>query len=185
VKHSTAIHAIQELYSMTFPHRLMTYQVSYCIFIAAIVEVTELSTGPTAQRRENAAKRLGAALSVLQAEASHTPGCGRSLNTIRRLLAAEQPRKSLPSQVHREFSTGIDNWNDRVGASPRGTSIGPSAREQGVGNDIGCLSLTAADEDEFMDGTILGTQDDFRIGWPDTSIGFHPEAFPWTSLGLI
>lgn len=65
----------------------MTYQVSYCIYTAATVETEELKRASTQQEREDAAARLAAAFQILQKEASHTPGSGRSLDTIRRLLS--------------------------------------------------------------------------------------------------
>lgn len=70
----------------------MTYQVSYCIYTAATVESEELKRASTQQEREDAATRLAAAFQILQKEASHTPGSGRSLDTIRRLLSTGPPR---------------------------------------------------------------------------------------------
>lgn len=92
MEHSKKVHAIHSLYSQTFPHRLMTYQVSYCIYTAATVETEELKRASTQQEREDAAARLAAAFQILQKEASHTPGSGRSLDTIRRLLSTGPPR---------------------------------------------------------------------------------------------
>lgn len=92
IEHSKKVHAIHSLYSRTFPHRLMTYQVSYCIYTAATVETEELKRASTQQEREDAATRLAAAFRILQQEASHTPGSGRSLDTIRRLLSTGPPR---------------------------------------------------------------------------------------------
>lgn len=92
IEHSKKVHAIHSLYSQTFPHRLMTYQVSYCIYTAATVETEELKRASTKQEREDAAARLAAAFQILQKEASHTPGSGRSLDTIRRLLSTGPPR---------------------------------------------------------------------------------------------
>lgn len=92
IEHSKKVHAIHSLYSQTFPHRLMTYQVSYCIYTAATVETEELKRASTQQEREDAAARLAAAFRILQKEASHTPGSGRSLDTIRRLLSTGSPR---------------------------------------------------------------------------------------------
>lgn len=92
IEHSKKVHAIHSLYSRTFPHRLMTYQVSYCIYTAATVETEELKRASTQKEREDAAARLAAAFRILQQEASHTPGSGRSLDTIRRLLSTGPPR---------------------------------------------------------------------------------------------
>ena len=170
VAHSSAIHAIHGLYSMTLPHRLMTYQVSYCIFIAAVVEVKQLNLGVSEQHREDAAKRLASALSVLQAEASHTPGSGRSLNTIRRLLAAERPRViTMPSSV----------------AVNQDASV-PLDREARPGhNEMGSMDLLTVDQDYLINATIPEDQLSYGSGWADTSAGFHPEAFPWASLGIM
>ncbi|KAH7038366.1 fungal-specific transcription factor domain-containing protein, partial [Microdochium trichocladiopsis] len=87
--HSQRIHAIHELYARSFPHRLMTYQVSYCIYTAATVDAYETRHAePRAPGRLDAARRLGRAVRTLQDEAEHTPGSGRSLDTIRRQLSA-------------------------------------------------------------------------------------------------
>lgn len=71
----------------------MTYQVSYCIYTAATVEALELkSYSLSPDDRSGAAARLTAAVRILQNEASHTPGSGKSLDTIRRLLTeGERP----------------------------------------------------------------------------------------------
>lgn len=95
IEHSKKVHAIHSLYSRTFPHRLMTYQVSYCIYTAATVETQELKRASTQKEREDAAARLAAAFRILQQEASHTPGSGRSLDTIRRLLSTGSPRSAI------------------------------------------------------------------------------------------
>lgn len=94
--HSQRIHAIHTLYARTFPHRLMTYQVSYCIYIAATVEALELKSPLNQGARQAAAARLAAAVRILQNEASHTPGSGKSLDTIRRLLSAGQRTPGVP-----------------------------------------------------------------------------------------
>lgn len=70
----------------------MTYQVSYCIYTAATVEALELkSLSLTVVERSIVADRLLAAVKTLQNEASHTPGSGKSLDTIRRLLSEGSP----------------------------------------------------------------------------------------------
>lgn len=95
--HAKKIHDIHTLYTRTFPHRLMTYQVSYCIYTAATVEALELKASSMSPiERQEAAARLAAAVRVLQSEAAHTPGSGRSLDTIRRLLSEGQRPKFRP-----------------------------------------------------------------------------------------
>jgi hypothetical protein len=96
IAHSKQIHAIHTVYTRTFPYRLMTYQVSYCIYTAATVEALELkSASLAAGDRALVAERLLAAVMVLQKEASHTPGSGKSLDTIRRLLSEGPPQVSV------------------------------------------------------------------------------------------
>lgn len=98
LEHSRKIYAIHTLYTRTFPHRLMTYQVSYCIYIAATIEALEQKSPTSKQAREAAATRLAAAVRILQNEASHTPGSGKSLDTIRRLLSAAQQKPAFTQQ---------------------------------------------------------------------------------------
>jgi hypothetical protein len=78
----------------------MTYQVSYCIYTAATVEALELkSVSLSPEERSSAAARLTAAVRILQNEAKHTPGSGKSLDTIRRLLT-EGERSNVRRQRH-------------------------------------------------------------------------------------
>lgn len=77
----------------------MTYQVSYCIYTAATVEALELkSASLTTIERSLVAERLLAAVMTLQNEASHTPGSGKSLDTIRRLLSEGPPQAPAQNQ---------------------------------------------------------------------------------------
>ncbi|KAH7329677.1 fungal-specific transcription factor domain-containing protein [Stachybotrys elegans] len=100
LSHSKSIHEIHTLYTKTFPHRLMTYQVSYCIYTAATVEALELkSVSLSPEERSGAAARLTAAVRILQNEANHTPGSGKSLDTIRRLLT-EGERANVRGRRH-------------------------------------------------------------------------------------
>jgi hypothetical protein len=79
----------------------MTYQVSYCIYTAATAEALELKRASASlNERKEAAIRLAAAVQILQNEANHTPGSGRSVNTIRRLLI-EGDRQTARSQRSR------------------------------------------------------------------------------------
>lgn len=137
IDHSKKVHAIHSLYSKTFPHRLMTYQVSYCIYTAATVETEELKRASTQQEREDAAARLAAAFRILQQEASHTPGSGRSLDTIRRLLSTGPPRATnigSRAELFQAPTTGQNghahqanqhrspSFNGRNGETPFGTN---------------------------------------------------------------
>ena len=77
----------------------MTYQVSYCIFTAATVDAHEMKTHGVEGVGRDAAIRLGAAIRVLQDEARHTPGIGRSLDTIRRRLTTWKTGHGVSSPV--------------------------------------------------------------------------------------
>lgn len=118
VEHAKAIHAIYTLYAQTFPHRLMTYQVSYCIYTAATVEALELkSVYLLPSEQTQAASRLMAALKILQNEASHTPGSGKSLDTIRRILG-----ESHQSTVHSRGRNSAPRKRTRFNSNFGGTT---------------------------------------------------------------
>ncbi|KAM5354131.1 hypothetical protein ACJ41O_000781 [Fusarium nematophilum] len=191
ITHSKKIHAIHGLYAQTFPHRLMTYQISYCIFTAATVEAQMLKTAISQADRDDAAARLAYAVRVLQDEASHTPGSGRSLDTIRRLLNAGLEQPPRPAE-----------YSD-VGAPNRQTL--PARQDDGRGSDetvrsgqeVGSPALQAQTRDTLgapQQGASLFTGDDFSSSmlsggfiWGDdfghaglnTGAGFHPDAFSW------
>ncbi|KAF2152253.1 hypothetical protein K461DRAFT_321290 [Myriangium duriaei CBS 260.36] len=172
IVHSTAIYAIHALYTRTFPQKLMTYQISYCIFTAATIEVQEVHLAPTDARREAAAVRLAAAVRVLQEEALRNPGSGKSLNTIRRLLSTEQHR----ARGGRESQRGATPVHGTQAMESAGLVLpGPVQQVQDIGGEgLG---------DEFLfDPMMLLGGEDFGLTWADTGAGFHPEAFPWTVL---
>ncbi|KAM0282364.1 hypothetical protein ACHAQH_003043 [Verticillium albo-atrum] len=119
--HSKKIHAIHTLYTQTFPHRLMTYQVSYCIYTAATVEALEIKRSTMSPEEHlEAASRLTSAVKILQKEASHTPGSGKSLDTIRRLLSEGQQQQKVRGQRQqlRRRRRIRENKLQRAGATP-------------------------------------------------------------------
>ncbi|CAH0020162.1 unnamed protein product [Clonostachys rhizophaga] len=194
--HLRQIFAIHSLYSRTFPHRLMTYQVSYCIFIAASTEVQELSIASTKVRREEAAMRLAAAVKLLQNEAMHTPGIGRSLDTIRRLMCmgakpggnSERMESLNSSRVINtrqisQMSSGHDS-ESRVTQSGQDTQGLPSGNENltPVTPRFPSENNTAnTDTFSSLINTTTGFDmtDDFWPAWMDTGAGFHPEVMSW------
>ncbi|KAK1538802.1 uncharacterized protein CCOS01_00116 [Colletotrichum costaricense] len=198
VRHSKKIHSIHSLSSTTFPHRLMTYQVSYCIYTAATVEAEELKRASTGIERENAAARLAAACRILQQEASHTPGSGRSLDTIRRLLSNGQPRvvdvgnnsdcrhnavSNSSENSHQVEPRQTESLNPRMGGVQRG-SMGrhiTSTRNHPAAQNASQLSSAVdpeVDENAFF--TEGGSwSNDVSYGGTNTGAGFQPDAFPW------
>ncbi|KAF6798897.1 hypothetical protein CSOJ01_12563 [Colletotrichum sojae] len=201
IEHSKRIHSIHSLYSETFPHRLMTYQVSYCIYTAATVETEELKRASTQQDREDAAARLAAAFRILQKEASHTPGSGRSLDTIRRLLSTGNGQPStLPAARNAEARAGAvasgPAQQDRRQLRPPGVNLREGAEQNGAsGMTLAASGSQAApnatqfqsaanalplDEHAFFPTTEGNLWDeDLSYGVTDTGAGFHPDAFPW------
>lgn len=118
----------------------MTYQVSYCIYTAATVEAQELkSPSLTAEEREEAASRLTAAVTILQNEASHTPGSGKSLDTIRRLLSEGQ-RPKMKSQRQggrrrKRMRMDVDRRGETVQRGTEGPTDDESHGDSAMGND--------------------------------------------------
>ncbi|KAH8901228.1 hypothetical protein GQ53DRAFT_789942 [Thozetella sp. PMI_491] len=184
ILHSKRIYAIHDLYTRTFPHRLMTYQVSYCIYTAATVEAQAMKFAPDSDIRSQAAFRLAAAVKVLQAEAAHTPGSGRSLNTIRHLLSAGGlDNHTAPASS--PLRPGLQN--SRVG-----TAVAEGSRTLGEANDAEhSLGSPAAqpwlysprptDTDMQTRAYASGSywDDVLHQGGIDTGAGFHPDTFPW------
>ncbi|KAH7166591.1 fungal-specific transcription factor domain-containing protein [Dactylonectria macrodidyma] len=176
ITHSKKIHVIHGLYARTFPHRLMTYQISYCIFTAATVEAQMLKTATAQVERDAAAARLAYAVRVLQDEASHTPGSGRSLDTIRRLLSAgleQQPanpdaasNRQDPGQNEGEVAEGLDSLV--IQSLPHDGHTQP-----------GVSLFTGEDFSSSMLSGSFASGDELSRAGLDTGAGFHPDAFPW------
>jgi hypothetical protein len=187
VAHSKKIHAMYSLYARTFPHRLMTYQISYCIFSAATVEAQILKTATSQVEREDAAERLACAIRVLQNEAAHTPGSGRSLDTIRRMLNAglAQPlwsgdrSSSSSSGVHRQPHPAADGESD--GPSRTRTHLGPEASQPSAGD----ISSAPEDISAFTIGQDCSWWDQTGYTGLDTGAGFHPDSFSWGMANVL
>lgn len=212
IQHSKKVHAIHSLYSRTFPHRLMTYQVSYCIYTAATVETEELKRASTQQEREDAAARLAAAFQILQKEASHTPGSGRSLDTIRRLLSTGpqratnvglRPDRNQPLGAGRNGNSHQENQHPFTffdGRNGGERTQATNGRDQQLlrstvqsasyssNNTNSHTRLSAGidpvvDDSSFFHMDVSSWNDDFSFGGTDTGAGFHPDAFPWGVAG--
>lgn len=193
--HSRKIHAIHQLYTKTFPHRLITYQISYCIYTAATVEAFELKQMKDPKGQAEAASRLAAAVTVLQKEASHTPGSGRSLDTIRRLLSAGQrahprlneiPVAAAAAAAAAAGSRLIDANAAHVNGAHHGAFL--THGNAASGQDINASAAAAASSSSLhnsgadeMGLHVPMWDDDFAYPATNTGAGFHPDAFPWWS----
>ncbi|KAI5456072.1 fungal-specific transcription factor domain-containing protein [Mariannaea sp. PMI_226] len=189
--HLQQIYAIHRLYTRTFPHHLMTYQVSYCIFIAASTEVQELRTASSQSRRDEAATRLAAAVKVLKDEASQTPGIGRTLDTIRSLLSTGQHRTETIAETssgnnarrvaREEELTATQADRDQVQSSRQGIpgSILPVTPQFSHINGVPGMDDYSP---LLFPGNGFGVVDELGPSWTNTGAGFHPEAMPWAAL---
>lgn len=185
--HSKSILSVLDLYERTFPYRLMTYQVSYCVFTAATAQayVMRHSDGEVA---DEAAKTLSSAMRILHQETNHTPGISGSLDTIRRQLMMGTPsgRKrerlgAMPDEVPgpqspeirpRHATAALDVEHLCQVNEPNATMSAASVTE----NDPQSLSVHRYDMHTSQEqGFGIG------IGGIDTGAGFHPNAFPWVS----
>lgn len=165
----------------------MTYQVSYCIYTAATIEAQQLRSVTQKTERDAAASRLSDAVRVLQNEAAHSPGSGRSLDTIRRILSASEQPKLGHNQPHPNVpphttSTGWDtqamSTSDSHAMPQAGASQGPQQPTPATRSDF------AAQYSPFpvmSNGVLWGG--DYRFGGTDTGAGFQPDALPW-AVGL-
>lgn len=176
VNHSKRIHAIHDLYTKSFPHRLMTYQVSYCVYTAATVDVLDMRRSEAGVRID-AARRLGMAVRTLQEEAKHTPGSGRSLDTIRRQLTVWEV--SAPPDTSQQEPCGGSAANRAGDAQPLGLNRAeePRASPHPVASDVGNGGPQA--NNEGASGFLSRYQSPFTFGMLDTGAGFHPDSFPW------
>lgn len=183
ITHSKQMHAIHSLYAHTFPHRLMTYQISYCIFSAATVEIQMMKTAANQADKDDAAARLAYAVRVLQNEASHTPGSGRSLDTIRRLLNAglEQPIQSAGHRyVANVSSVGQAHPGARHDDGESGLSSIPPVSRDILDPSAQTHSLIAGEEfSTSMFSSEGAWGDHMGLAGLDTGAGFHPDAFSW------
>lgn len=200
VSHSKMIHDIQILYNQSFPYRLMTYQVSYCIYTAATIDVLEMKRS-IVPGGDDASKRLSTAIRTLQNEARHTPGSGRSLDTIRRQLSVWENTQGMKTSRKRLHDHDIDE--DVVvdvatlptGPGARSQPSEPTASSMGVLPDVANEGNSAQDSwassfapfasvnalnpilSEFP--TISSGQSPAGDGALNSGAGFHPEAFSW------
>lgn len=208
IAHSKEIHAIHTLYTRTFPHRLMTYQVSYCIYTAATVEALELKNASMGSSdRAMVAERLLAAVMVLQKEASHTPGSGKSLDTIRRLLSEGPPqlsvRETLQPLKRRKWSrcdsdaagivrSGFADEASRTSEEQEITAEDGSGRPGGgtaqISEVVGGGSAAGQPDVTTAMGAVQEMNSGEMAGWDvdlgfsgnfDTGAGFHPDSFSW------
>ncbi|KAI0195530.1 hypothetical protein F4808DRAFT_328695 [Astrocystis sublimbata] len=178
--HSKHIHDIFCLYSRTFPHRMMTYQVSYCIFTAATVEVDEM-TRADQEAATQAAQRLGMAIRALDDESKNTPSIGRSLDTIRRRLAT---RVSATKPAAQPSLARGDASNGGV-ASAQPTTL-PAVLDANNTAEHSSFVDTVLSRDEtpqeppLLNSLSTNTLEEMSgFSRIDTNAGFHPDAFPW------
>ncbi|KAK8104691.1 fungal-specific transcription factor domain-containing protein [Apiospora kogelbergensis] len=195
IAHSKKIHAIHDLYSRAFPHRLMAYQVSHCTYTAATIDALEMRWSETSSRID-AARRLGVAVRILQEEAHHTPGSGRSLDTIRRRLTVSEkgPRNSnLSFASHRTADTDDcqqtqqqQRGSDKA-AVPNGV-VAPQVQvptHHGYGRPSTERRATALDTEGEAATPFSSYHSPFGMGPLDTGAGLHPDSFPWDMTGLF
>lgn len=204
--HAKNIHHIFSLYGRTFPYRLMTYQVSYCIFIAATVEAYGMKLLAPEPARE-AAKRLKAAIQILEDETRHTPGISRSLDTIRRRLAIWKPREAESSGTHHDLiNAGIGSEATSLSTHELDNTGGE--HQNALGNDGAHLntgmsnvaidpasvqvthnqnSFAPLHPDSLVAENGLGfaVPRDFDLSGLVTGQGFHPDAFCWSVADLM
>lgn len=192
----------------------MTYQVSYCIYTAATVETEELKRASTQQEREDAAMRLAAAFRILQQEASHTPGSGRSLDTIRRLLStaplratnvashSDHPQPPVLGQnvrSHQANQQQLATFDSPTRVNrPEDTNshdahiLSSMGRSTSYNNNNGtngpprlASGTASVYENSFLPMDVTAWEDEFSLGGTDTGAGFHPDAFPWGVAGPV
>ncbi|SCV60337.1 uncharacterized protein FFFS_14906 [Fusarium fujikuroi] len=186
VNHSKRIHAIHDLYTKSFPHRLMTYQVSYCVYTAATVDVLDMRRSE-AETRVEAARRLGMAVRTLQEEAKHTPGSGRSLDTIRRQLTVWEVSGTPNASTNRPLGTYGGNvaFEIQQAGQERGEQSSTNVAtpqplhvpQVPLAADFGVTGAQGVNEG--VSGFMSRYQSPFSFGMLDTGAGFHPDSFPW------
>lgn len=147
----------------------MTYQVSYCVYTAATVDVLDMRRSEAGVRID-AARRLGMAVRTLQEEAEHTPGSGRSLDTIRRQLTVWEV--DAPSGTYQNDSSGTDAELQMACSDEQG---GHLMSPQPMATDYGNVGPV----NEGASGFMSRYQSPFSFGMLDTGAGFHPDSFPW------
>ena len=185
---SKKILAILALYECTFPYRLMTYQVSYCVFTAATAQAYIMRHSDDEPAKE-AAKILSSAMCILQHETKHTPGISGSLDTLRKQLMMGKPvRRSLIAAT-----VSAANQPPRGPPNPQsdvyGAGATPNNERSNVFDNRG-LNIIDQPGIDISDSTYQGNVDVayepyLGIGGIDTGAGFHPSVFPWTSIDWL
>lgn len=184
VFHSKEIHSKFAIYERTFPNRMMTYQVSYCVFTAASVDAYAIKT-LCGDGVHEAVRRLGDAMRVLQNEERHTPGIGRTLSTIRRQLATWKSERKV-----RTRGEGNASFNTPAVGDQTATELHQAQRTRLTeGLHAGQKPTPAQPPGEapqelfdYFLGSGSQTLTGPAFGGIDTGAGFHPDAFPWSVI---
>lgn len=177
---SQNILAILALYERTFPYRLMTYQVSYCVFTAATAQayIMRHADGKLA---EDAARTVSSAMRILQQETKHTPGISGSLDTLRKqLMMSKVVRKG---RIVSRPATDVTPENSRTDLPHL---MATTNKERSSPFDNYCdYTMINQPSIDLSQSTYQGHEDirheqAFGIGGIDTGGGFQPSVFPWT-----
>ena len=152
------------LYGRSFRHRIMTYLVSYCVYVSSLISVYEIKS-PNCQYPQEAAARLSVSLKVLETEAQQTPGIRRSIDILKVQLSTLQgvvPHSNSNNTAAGQMTQSYDN-EVKVATSPAisgvssGTSVGNAPQYP--------AQLQQADS----------------LDWEafNTGAGFMPDAYAW------
>lgn len=162
VSRSIIINDCFVLYGRSFRHRIMTYLVSYCVYVSSLISVYEIKS-PQCQQRQEAAARLSNSLKVLETEANQTPGIRRSIDILKVQLRTLQ-NVLPPNTMTNSTSPNSASYDNGVKIA---TTTSPL-----MTNNMGVTSgpqypapLTHVDSLDW---------DSF-----DTGAGFMPDAFAW------
>ncbi|KAF4439688.1 Formyl-coenzyme A transferase [Fusarium acutatum] len=152
----------------------------------ATVDVLDMRRSE-AEARIEAARRLGMAVRTLQEEAKHTPGSGRSLDTIRRQLTVWEVSGTPNVSTNGTSGTFVGNvaFETQQARQERGQQSSTSVAtpqplhvsQIPLAADFGVTGAQGVSEG--VSGFMSRYQSPFSFGMLDTGAGFHPDSFPW------
>lgn len=103
-----------QAYGRSFNYKNQTYLLSYCVYTAATIEVTQMKQGDS-----GAAERLETTLRMLETEAEQTPGIQKSIiiitNQLQDFLSSDQVNtEQIVDENNRSANQAIDFGTDNV-----------------------------------------------------------------------
>jgi hypothetical protein len=184
IEQSEKMHQMFLLCGNTFNWSNMTYLVNYCVYTAASVDATMISSSK-AEVRARAVVRLGVALRLLEGEVKQTPGVRCSIDILKKRLELTGLARGDDTSIR--MSTSSSPQADDVGDASAASSSASPARATTTSEDVPTLALPGppipsgdARDSELHDQLQEKSfSDAWGLSLTDVGTGFQPDSFTW------